>query len=85
MSGYTGNPDAEAEQANILAENGIDFVRKEMAGPVYEQCEDCGNNIDPKRVAYMLSQKIRCTRCIGCQTIFDKMPKRRIRMLDRIL
>lgn len=85
MSGYTGNPDAEAAHAMILSENGIDDARKELNGPVYEHCEDCGDDIDARRVAYMVSKGIRCTRCIVCQEAYDKKPKKRTKMLDWVL
>lgn len=85
MSGYTGRPDDESEHAMILVENEIDAVRKQIAGPVFEDCEDCGDPIDQRRVQYMKVNRIRCTRCITCQQIFDKKPKARIKMLDYIL
>ena len=85
MSGYTGNPDAESEHAMVLSENGINDARKELNGPVYHHCEDCGDDIAPNRVAYMKANGMRCTRCLDCQEAYDKKPKQRTKMLDWVL
>lgn len=83
MSGYLGNPDAESEHALILAENGINAARSMLEGPVLEDCEECGEPINPKRVAALRANGMKCMYCIVCQAAFDKAPK--IKMLDRIL
>jgi len=83
MSGYLGNPDAESEHALILAENGIDAARAMLAGPVLEDCQNCDEPIDPKRVAALRANGMKCMYCIICQSKFDAAPK--IKMLDRIL
>jgi RNA polymerase-binding transcription factor DksA len=85
MSGYIGNPDAEAEQAQIINENGIHAARLALQGPVYLDCQDCGEEINRLRVAFMLEHKITCTRCTDCQQVVDLQPKPQIKMLDRIL
>ncbi len=83
MSGFSGNPDAEAEQALILAENGIRAAQSMIEGPVLEECLDCGDEINPLRVAAMRKINMRCMYCIHCQEKHDKAP--RVKMLDRIL
>lgn len=85
MSGYTGNPDAESEHALILNENGIEACREVLQGRVLLHCVDCGDVIPKARVAFLASKDIKCERCIGCQEVEDKLPKRSIKMLDRIL
>lgn len=83
MSGYTGNPDAESEHALILSENGINAARSLVEGPVLEECMDCGEDIDPRRVETMRRINMRCMYCIRCQPKHDKAHG--IKMLDRIL
>lgn len=83
MSGFSGNPDAEAEQALILAENGIRAAQSMIEGPVLEECLDCGDEINPLRVAAMRKINMRCMYCIVCQEKHDTAP--RVKMLDRIL
>ncbi len=83
MSGYIGNPDAESEHALILAENGVAAARAMVEGPVLTECQDCGDEINPVRVAYMKKIGMRCMYCITCQPKHDVAP--RIKMLDRIL
>lgn len=85
MSGYTGQPDAESEHAMILNENGINAAREDMAGPVYEDCIDCGDEIPARRIEAALRNGMKCLRCISCQEVDDKKPKAKIKMLDRIL
>lgn len=85
MSGYIGNPDAEADHALILNENGINAVREALSGRILTHCRECGDQIDPKRVALARSYGMRCELCIDCQREEDKKPKTRIKMLDRIL
>ena len=83
MSGYTGNPDAESEQALILAENGIGAARSMVEGPILTECLDCGDDIDPRRVDAMRKISMRCMYCLECQVNHDRPAM--IRMLDRIL
>lgn len=83
MSGYIGNPDAESEHALILAENGIHAAQQMLVGPVLEECQDCGEEINPKRVAYARQQGMKCMYCIQCQVHHDKPVG--VKMLDRIL
>lgn len=83
MSGYTGNPDAEAEHAMILAENGINASQRMLEGPVVEECMDCGDAIHTGRVAFMRSARMKCLYCITCQPRHDTPG--RVKMLDRIL
>lgn len=85
MSGYLGNPDAESEQALIFAENGVHAIRSEIEGPVLEECVDCGDEIPADRQQAMLRNGMKCLRCVSCQSGFDKKPRPRIKMLDRIL
>lgn len=83
MSGYGGNPDLEAEHALILSENGIRAAQSMVEGPVLEECLDCGEEINPKRVEAMRKIGMRCMYCILCQERHDKPTG--FRMLDRIL
>lgn len=83
MSGYIGNPDAEAEHALILAENGIGAARSMIEGPVLEDCLDCGEEINPLRITVMKKIGMRCYYCLTCQPRHDR--PRGVRMLDRIL
>ena len=83
MSGYTGNPDAEAEHALILAENGINAARSMLQGPVLTECQSCAEPINPKRVHALQAAGMKCMYCIICQQKHDKAP--RVKMLDRIL
>lgn len=83
MSGYTGNPDAESEHALIINENGIRRSQSMVEGPVLEECQDCGEDINPLRVAAMKKIGMRCMYCITCQPAHDKAHG--IKMLDRIL
>lgn len=85
MSGYTGNPDAEAEHAAILAENGVYAAQQALRGPVLNLCLDCGDQINPRRVLFLASKGMRCIRCLNCQQADDLRPKAHIKMLDRIL
>jgi RNA polymerase-binding transcription factor DksA len=85
MSGYTGNPDAESEHALILAENGIHAVRQLLQGDIVDICVDCEQNINPLRVQLMKRINMTCMRCVVCQQVHDKLPKQRIKMLDKIL
>lgn len=83
MSGYTGNPDAEAEHALILSENGINAARSLVDGPVLTECLDCGKQIAPARVEALRRVNMRCMYCIACQSAHDKPGG--VKMLDRIL
>lgn len=83
MSGYLGNPDAEAEQAMIMAENGVHARRQLLIGPVLSDCDDCGEEINPLRVEALRQQGMKCMYCIVCQPKHDTPG--RVRMLDRIL
>lgn len=85
MSGYTGNPDAEAEHAMILSENGVHASKLALEGPIEEDCQECGREINPKRVEAARKMGMTCTRCIKCQEAFELLPKAKIKMLDRIL
>ena len=82
MSGY-GGPDDEAEHARILAENGIAAASSLINGPAFEDCQDCGEPIQKKRLDFMRSKGMRCMYCILCQPKYDAKP--RVRMLDNIL
>lgn len=83
MSGYIGNPDAEAEHALILSENGIKASQMQIEGTVLENCLDCAEEIDPRRRAFAISKSMKCHYCISCQSNHDSVQK--VRMLDRIL
>lgn len=83
MSGYTGNPDAEAEHAQILAENGIAAAQSMLEGRVLTHCLDCEEPIAEARRQVALKSNHKCEYCISCQPNHDKAPS--IRMLDRIL
>lgn len=83
MSGYGGNPDMEAEHANILAENGIHASRLMLEGEVRTHCLTCGKPIVEARRAYALRADIKCEHCVVCQEDHDA--PRRIKMLDHVL
>lgn len=83
MSGYAGNSDLESEHAMILSENGIHASQQMLNGPVVEDCQDCGEEINPKRVEFARKMGMKCMYCITCQPKHDKM--RSVKMLDRIL
>lgn len=83
MSGYTGNPDAESEQALIANENAIYASQMMLVGPVLEECLDCGEDINPLRVAAMRKNGMKCMFCLTCQPKHDTQG--RVKMLDRIL
>lgn len=83
MSGYTGNPDAEAEHAQILAENGIAAAQSMLEGRVLTHCLDCEEPIAEARRQVALKSNHKCEYCISCQPAHDRAPA--IRMLDRIL
>lgn len=83
MSGYAGNSDLESEHALILAENGVNACRSMVEGPVLEECLDCGDDIDPRRIEAMKKIGMRCMYCILCQERHDK--PHGFKMLDRIL
>lgn len=85
MSGYIGNPDAEAEHAMILSENGIHASREAILGRVLTHCLECGGEIDPRRVEFARKHEIKCEYCIECQTEIDKLPKAKVKMLDWVL
>jgi RNA polymerase-binding transcription factor DksA len=84
MSGYIGNPDAEAEHALILSENGVAAARQQMAGRVLTHCLECHDEIPEARRQAAIRGEFKCWYCISCQEIADKN-KPRIKMLDRIL
>lgn len=85
MSGYTGNPDAEAEHAMILAENGVHAVRQSLSGRILTHCLECGEEINPKRVELARTAGMKCEYCVDCQQEVDKRPRSKVRMLDWIL
>ena len=85
MSGYIGNPDAEAEHALILAENGINASQEMLQGQVLTHCNDCGDAIAEARRQFAIKLQHKCDRCIICQQKFELLPQPKIRMLDRIL
>lgn len=85
MSGYLGNPDAESEHCLILAENGVHAARQALLGSTLTHCLECGQEIDPRRVALANKLNMKCELCIECQRAEDAKPKVRVRMLDWIL
>ena len=85
MSGYIGNPDAEAEHAMILAENGIAAAQSMLKGKVLVNCNDCGEPIPEARRQAAIKANHKCDRCITCQQKFELRPQPKIRMLDRII
>lgn len=85
MSGYTGNPDAEAEHALILSENGVEASRKALEGSVLDNCMECGEAIAEARKSAARKFNMKCHFCIACQRTVDARGGPRIKMLDRIL
>ena len=83
MSGYLGG-DAVTEHTLVIAENAIHAIRQRVdSRPSLTECEDCGDEIDPRRV--LAIGQIGCRRCFACQSVYDKRPKQKIKMLDRVL
>jgi RNA polymerase-binding transcription factor DksA len=83
LSGYIGNPDAEAEHALILAENGVASSQQMLKGAVLVYCLDCGDEIKLARRQAAQALGHTCKYCIECQPSHDKAAK--VKMLDRIL
>lgn len=83
MSGYLGNPDAEAEHALIMAENGIAAARLMLEGMVRETCLECNCKIPDRRVQAAKHNKMKCLYCIHCQDNHDKHPS--IKMITKML
>ena len=84
MSGYTGNPDSEAEHALIIAENGVHAARQQLVpGRVYEECQDCFNEIPQARREAFINWNVECKYCVHCAPKHEK--RQQIKMLDRIL
>ena len=84
MTGYAGNAsDVAQELAMDHVNNLVHEARQYFDGRVLHECEDCGEEIPAARVEAM--KKYGCTRCVKCQSEFDKLPKARIRMLDHVL
>ena len=82
--GYLGNQDAHATQATIdHVDNLIDEARSYFSGVVLQECEDCGEEIPQQRLEAL--RDVGCTRCVSCQSIFDRKPRQRVRMLDHVL
>lgn len=82
--GYTSS-DAESEHALVFAENAIYAAQQTLIGPVLSTCTDCWEAIPKARVLYLRAAGMRCTRCLGCQGVFDGLAKAKIKMLDRVL
>ena len=84
MSGYIGDPDAEATHALILAENALHAARQNLytSAESATECEDCGDSIPEARRKAMPG----VYQCVTCRSLFEKnAPKHKIKMLDRIL
>jgi RNA polymerase-binding transcription factor DksA len=84
VSGY-GGCDDESLHAIILGENGVHAARLQLEGAVVEYCLDCGELINPKRIAYARKTNMKCVRCVDCQQDEDRRPKSQIKMLTWIL
>lgn len=67
----------------ILAENGIIAAQQMLEGPILDECNDCGDRINPLRVEYMRKKGMKCMYCIVCQPHHNTIT--RVKMLDRIL
>jgi RNA polymerase-binding transcription factor DksA len=87
ITGYIGDAaSAAAQNAEDHVNNLLDAARDELGdGTVLTECEDCGEEINPKRVAFMRSKGMTCRRCVSCQEAYDNRPKTTIRMLDHVL
>ena len=87
MTGYIGDSCAAAQElAADHVNNLLHAARQQLGdGTILTVCDDCGTQINPKRVAFMKAKGMTCTRCVSCQEEYDKLPKRTIRMLDHIL
>lgn len=84
MSGFSGDPDAEATHALILAENALYAARQNLYTSTKSaaECDDCGDSIPEARRKAMPG----VYQCIVCRSLFEKtMHKQKIKMLDRIL
>ena len=83
MSGYIGDSASNAaEIADTMVNNELFALRAEMeSGSSFSHCMECGDDINPLRMIAVKG----CKRCISCQEYFDKLPKQRTKMLDKIL
>ena len=81
-SGYVG-ADVASENALIANENAAHAIQQLVEGPQLEDCQDCGEKINPLRVAALKKVNMRCMYCIQCQSEHDK--PNQVRMLDRVL
>lgn len=82
ISGYLGDSSsAAAEIADDMVSNELHALRKDTySGPSLSHCMECGDPIPEARRA-----AVKCKLCISCQEYFDKLPKQRTKMLDKIL
>lgn len=84
MTGYVGNAgDVAQELAMDHVNNLVHEARQYFSGEFATECEDCGNPIPAARLEAL--KKNGCTRCVGCQSTYDRQPRARIRMLDHVL
>ena len=85
MTGYAGNHDLGAEQAMIMAENGVFACRETLVGTIHTHCLECGCEIDLKRIQTCLKNNMKCEYCVPCMNDIGKQPKPKIKMLTYIL
>lgn len=83
MSADFCDDDAAAEQALIMCENGIHASSVHITGSAVDDCMDCGEAIEPARVAFARSKGMKCHFCIECQPKYDNIQK--IKMLTQML
>ena len=81
MGGY-GSPEDDVQASIDLNDNSVNDVRSRLPDPnkEYLECIDCGDEIPEKRRKAIPG----CPRCINCQAIVDKMPRGKIRLLDKL-
>lgn len=83
-SGYAGDSCAAAqENAMVHVENLVRNAKEYFPGRLSETCEDCDAVIPQARLQAL--RDVGCTTCRDCQALRDSRPKRKIRVLDRVL
>lgn len=84
MTGYIGcAADAAQTIAQDAIDNSIHESRQYFPQSTQSTCIDCGDDIPFARLAAL--KHYGCIRCIACQQLADKRPRKTIRMLDHVL
>ena len=81
MGGY-GSPEDDVQASIDLNDNAIHDVRERLPDPdkEYLECVDCGDEIPEARRKAIPG----CPRCVACQELIDKLPRRKVKLLDKL-